>query len=625
MVKDAIELGSQFRAAEITRAAGEDENDRSIELSFSSEAPYRRWFGYEILGHKAEEVDLSILNDGAAFLKDHSNRIDDQLGSVAEARLDGDKARAVVTMASTPEADAILGRIRSGELKSISVGYRIDKLELVKVEDDVETYRATRWTPHEISLVAVPADQTVGVGRASEIEPRRIPVIDSTKGADMPDPIKKPAVAPVPNPSDDLAARTAALEAGQAQLLEDQKAAREAQRRAEITELAAKHNIPAEMRDNALKAENVTIGAFRWAVLDHLGENAGQVELSEKAVGLTPAQIESFSFRDLFRALSRVGAPGEGSAELEACAAAARLGGRDDGSVRIPLEVLTTPTAMFGRAQTVGVAADGGNLVATDLDAMSFIDILRARSFVLSLARPLRGLVGNVDIPRLDTEGASAWLAENAQAVLDDNAYGLLSFTPYDIGRGVELSRRLLMQSSTDVEAQIRDSLASEIAVATDTAAVYGAGGNSITGISNIVGVGTTTFAAAVPTRAEVIAMESEVATANADVGRLAYAFNSAMRGSLKGVAVDAGSGRFVYGDDGKVNGYDAEVSNIFTAGDVVFGNWNDAIAAQWGDLDIMVNPYKDSRARTTEVSAMMTMDFNLRHAASMCFSNDGV
>ena len=162
----AIDLATR----QLQRAAVVDTASRECELSFSSETPYERWWGIEVLGHKTGEVDLSWIGSGyAPLLKDHE--ADDQIGIVPKAWLGGDgKARATVRFGKSACAEEQMQDVADGVRVNVSVGYEINELELVKVDGETRTYRVTDWLPLEISLVSIPADMTVGVGRSASTE-----------------------------------------------------------------------------------------------------------------------------------------------------------------------------------------------------------------------------------------------------------------------------------------------------------------------------------------------------------------------------------------------------------------------------------------------------------------------
>ena len=158
-----------FGKASIRALEGEG-NERKFELSFSSEEPYVRWFGPEILSHADGAVDLTRLNEIGVLLFNHDT--DKVIGRVDRAWIENKRGKAEVTFDADSEADLIYQKVKSGTLKGVSVRYSVDSWEEVaagKVSADGFTGPcdiARKWTPLEISVVSVPADATVGVGRS---------------------------------------------------------------------------------------------------------------------------------------------------------------------------------------------------------------------------------------------------------------------------------------------------------------------------------------------------------------------------------------------------------------------------------------------------------------------------
>ena len=139
-----------------------DADTDTFELSFSSETPVARQYGDEVLSHAAGAVDLSRLNDSAPLLFNHNP--DQLLGVVDSARVVGGKGRATVRWGTSPEAAAKRQDVAIGVLRNVSVGYQINEMD----QDEDGNYVARNWTPVEISLVSVPSDPTVGIGRSLE-------------------------------------------------------------------------------------------------------------------------------------------------------------------------------------------------------------------------------------------------------------------------------------------------------------------------------------------------------------------------------------------------------------------------------------------------------------------------
>lgn len=157
---------------------GEDSRRRTI--SFSSEEPYRRWFGLEILDHAENAVDMKRLNEVGVLLFNHdTNKV---VGKVIRAWLENSRGMAEVEFDTDDDAEKIFGKVKSGTLKTTSVRYSVDAWEEVVAGKTSADGRFTgpcqiarKWTPLEISIVSVPADPTVGVGRSDEEEPTGAP------------------------------------------------------------------------------------------------------------------------------------------------------------------------------------------------------------------------------------------------------------------------------------------------------------------------------------------------------------------------------------------------------------------------------------------------------------------
>ena len=150
------------------KAEAMNESERRIELAFSSELPYRRYFGMEVLGHGVGEVDLSRLGDGTHPLLLNHDR-DKQIGVIEVARIDGDKiGRVTARFGKSTLAEEIFQDVKDGIRSQASVAYEVNDWDVHERDDGTEEWRATNWTPFEVSIVSIAADPSVGVGREKE-------------------------------------------------------------------------------------------------------------------------------------------------------------------------------------------------------------------------------------------------------------------------------------------------------------------------------------------------------------------------------------------------------------------------------------------------------------------------
>lgn len=162
--------GTRSQGQIVFRAA-EDQNSRRRTISFSSEEPYQRWFGMEILDHSDGAMDLSRLNEVGVVLFNHNT--DKVLGRVLRAWVENRRGMAEIEFDTDDDAEKIFGKVKAGTLKTTSVRYAVDSWEEVAPGKTSADGRFTgpcqiarKWTPMEVSIVSVPADATVGVGRA---------------------------------------------------------------------------------------------------------------------------------------------------------------------------------------------------------------------------------------------------------------------------------------------------------------------------------------------------------------------------------------------------------------------------------------------------------------------------
>ena len=601
------DLEGQYKRAEVTTF--DDVDERTFEFPFSSEYPVARYFGNEILSHDRGAADLSRLNDGAPLLFNHDP--DRVIGVVERAYID-DKSRrgyARVRFSRNEFAQEILRDVQDGILRNVSFGYSIEKME----ERSSGDFVATSWKSLELSVVAIPADPSVGFGRSldSKTQP-------AAPAAPQPDPI--PAME---NTTPDLAVvRAEAAEA-------------ERSRISGITSLCDKHNL------NDLAGELVrggkSIDEARAAVLERLGSS--QKPVSEKAaeIGLTEKEVRNFSF---LRAINALAYPTDRKAqeaarfEFEVSEAAAAAMGKESRGIMVPAEVLK-------RDLTVGTNTAGGFTVATDLLSANFIDLLRNKAVVMGLGtQMLTGLQGNIAIPRA-TGGATAyWVAESGSPTESAAAFDQVTMSGKTVGAFSDISRKLLLQSSIDVEGYVRNDLATVLALAIDSAAIEGTGSsNQPTGILNTSGIGSVAGGTngAAPTYANIVGLETEVAQDNADVGSLSYLTNTKVRGKLKQTYTNSTYGEIpVFGADGTMNGYNVAVTNQVpsnltkgTASSVcsaiIFGNFADLIVGMWGSLDLMVDPYTASTSGTVRVVALQDLDIAVRHPESFAAMKDAL
>jgi len=612
-----------------------NEEDRTVELSFSSETDevegwHRYGYGIEILDHSPDSVRLERLRNSGPllFLHDWGQHI----GVIENVKIENRRGTALVRFGNSTLADEKFRDVLDGVLVHVSVGYRVHKVVLEESSDDsTDIYRAVDWEPYEISLLPIPADTTVGVGRAAtfnfdiEIEERTMSEKDKNKGG---------------TESTTRAAETTST-APTVKVEEVRNAAREAERTrvADIMSMAerfADHGARG-LADVHIKNGN-SPDEFRKAILDNLVDE-GRAGTGEAAadLGLSDKETRSYS---LFKAIRAVVAAKEGdnsymqkeaAFEMECSREISERLDRDAKGFFVPLDIMVSASRqmqmqqlnmMHARALNSGNAAD---LIATEHMEGMFIEALRPNSVVMGLgATVIDGLMGNLEIPRELLTPTFHWLDDDDDVPDSEGSFGTIKMSPKTLAGAVPMSRRLLKQSSLSVESLVQNSLLRGAALALDIGALKGTGTNNQPhGIFNLTGINTQAIATAgKPTWSELVGFETAVAADDALQGKLAYVTTAGVRGNLKTTPKDAGSGMFLMGDNNEANGHPLSVTSQLAANEMAFGNWQDLMIGMWGVLD--VNP--DTAAKASSGGLVLRVfqdaDVAIGHSESFCINS---
>ena len=592
-----MKVKRQYRDVEIALDGSSDE--RKVSLAFSSEEPVRRSYGMEILDHSHGAIVMDYMRSGAPLLVGHN--CDDQVGVVESVEIGDDRVgRAVVRFGRSKRANEIFNDVTDGIRKFISVGY--DVLKVVKEGDDI--YRAVSWMPVEISIVPVPADVTVGIGRSVVNEVvNEVEIIENKKE-------KRSIEMPTEN-KDIKAEYESALKEARKSAAQDERS-----RVAEMIELGERFNAVGLAREHISKGKN--INAFRSALLERQERNEAVGSMGDKPateLGMADSDAKRYS---IIRAINAA-ATGDWSKagfERECSISIADKIGREARGFFVPFDVQTRVSPPMN-------TTDQTSLVGTTHLAASFIEQLRNQSVVARLgARLLTGLVGNVDIPKQTAGSTFTWLAENGASTDSDLTIGQVSLSPKTIGGAIPMTRRLLKQGTPDAEMLARSDLIQGAALAIDVGALSGTGAaGQPLGIMNTTGINTQAIADLAngfPTFAEMVGFETAVLTDNALMGAMNYVTTPAIQGHLKTTFVDTGSGIRIQ-QDGQVNGYNSTATNQLSAKSILFGNFNDCLIGMWGVLDLSVDTSTLASSGGIVVRAFQDVDVAVRHAESFC------
>lgn len=605
----------QHRSVVIDQAV--DVEHRKVTASVASETPIQMWSDWkEVLSHAPGAMRMGQRQKSLPLLLGHDP--DRVVGVIDAIRQEDGRTYATMRFASDEEGEKAFTRVKDRILTNVSIGYRVFK----RSEDEEQKITtATDWEIFEVSLVAMPADASVGVYRSLNQATEKEPLMGDKNQTTAATAVQKETAPAV-------------------QVSENEVRAAERARIQEIETMCRQFSID-DNRRNDLINRGASVDEARAAIMDTLSAQRQAPAADSKRdfdIGMSEAERRSYS---LVRALNAhmTGNWREAGLEREVSVELARRMGRDSNGFFMPTDL----PMMRDAGYYVGTPTQGGNLVKTDLLMGSFIDILRNKAAVMQLgATFLPGLVGKVEIPRQSGVSATQWIQETGTVTGSNATFDKVALDMKTIAAKSFVSRNMLRQVTMSVENFVRNELATSIALAIDLAALSGSGSSSEPkGLASQTGILTVeggTNGAAI-TFDHLIDMETKVADANADGTSMAYLANAVTIGALKKIK-DANNnyiwkpivGASRNAIPGEVNGYPVARSNQarknLTKGtssgvcsEIFFGNWADLLIGEWGVLEILPNPYSAAAYDNggLEIRALQSVDIAVRHPESFC------
>ena len=568
-------------------------DDRRVEMSVSSEKPVERSFGREVIVHSEKTLDLEFLRSGhAPLLLDHDP--ERQIGVIESVKLDDSarRLRATVRFGKGALASEVYQDVVDGIRSNVSIGYKVRKME--RDNDQPDLFRVIDSEIMEVSIVSLPADTSVGVGRSVEV-PETATI--------------KPIEKEVPKMEHEID-------------LDQVRAEAAAERSKEINEimgLAVKHN-QRSFADEAIR-QGMNLAQFRGALLDKIADKP----LDVADVELTQSEQREYSLMNAIRSAQAGRFDGF---EREVSEELAKRYGKEPRGFYVPSSIFQQ------RDLTVGTNTAGGFLKPTDHLGGEFIDALRANLVISGLgARMMQGLKGDVAIPALNAKTSVGFVAENAAPGAEGApTFRQVTMAPKTLVQYVDISRKLSMQSDPSVEQVIRDDLTRQFAAKIDEVAINGGGSNEPSGIIQTSGIGSVAIGTngGAITYASLVDLEKEVAIDNALGGSLAYLTNPKVVGEMRQTPRQASGveGNFILNDSNTLLGYNVASTTLVPSNldkgtstgvcsAVVFGNFNDLMIGMFGGLDVLVDPYTGSATGATRIAMYQDVDVAVRHAES--------
>lgn len=454
-----------------------DEKERTVWLSIASEEPYERWWGVEILDCRKGSVRDARLKSGMSLLVGHDS--DKQVGVVEDFEITAErKLRVKARFSRSAYAEEIFRDVLDGIRRNTSVGYVIHDLVLEKQEEDVCTYRVTDWEPYEGSIVAVPADPTVGLGR----------------GADA------PALAPAPQPNKEKENMKTQTEIDAEIRAAADKAAKEATERAQkrVADLVAageqyKAHGGVEVAASLVRDPNGTVEQFREQMLTKMATKTpatttgNPADLPKFGDGARHVIMRGQKLRAFTQPLRFT----DGS-QMEPIEAAYRSGmwllAVVSGSERAAKWCKEHGLGghLQQRVMTGDNDAAGGYLIPTEME-QSIIDLREDYGLARRLARRRPMATDTKSVPKR-TGGVTAYFIEedNAGITAADKSWGNVNFVAKTLAALSLISENLEEDSIVDVVDDLAQEQAYAMATKEDQCWLIGDGTSTYGGMTGL-------------------------------------------------------------------------------------------------------------------------------------------
>lgn len=598
----ATQPSGVFHRAFALRAEPIDVEARRVEIAVSSEEPVERSFGIEKLSHRASAINLDFFDGGRApLLLDHDPR--QQIGVVEKTSVDEQEGRlrATVRFSKSALAEEVFNDVIDGIRGNVSVGYSVDSMVEETKDDDesVTRFIVDKWTPLETSIVSIPADTSVGIGRSATIQNIKKEEVEMTEEVTV----------------DETQIREHAASEAKA---EERKRVRE------ISSLSGRHQLK-ELGDKAIDA-GTSVDEFRAQVLESIGDAKPLYDPVDQP-DISKNEQRDFSILKAIRA-SASGDWSDAGYEREVSAEIARKMGREAKGFYVP------SAGWQQRNIIVGTNADGGFMKGTDHLGNEFIAALRGRLVVAEMgARIMTGLQGDVAIPKISAGGSAGFVGEGSSVSEVNQTFAQVSLAPKTLGTFTDLSRKLVYQSDPSAEAVIREDLLAAVAAKIEDVCIEGDGSNEPTGITKTSGIGSVAQGTngGAPNWSSVTSLVKEVEQDNAALSdNLGFLTNPKVKHKLAGTAKVSSSDSVMILDEpwNSLYGYPirftthvpSDLTKGSTSGScsaMIFGDFAQLMIGFWSAPDVLVDPYTGGAAGNIRILVHQDLDVAVRHAQS--------
>ncbi|ELV3164496.1 phage major capsid protein [Escherichia coli] len=605
----------------------EGHNDQyEFEIAFSSTQPYQRQFWDEqnqemvvldeILVHTPEAVDLSRLNNNAPLLFNHN--FDNHIGVVCNARIDADNVgRALVKFSKHGTlANDIRNKVIEGTMEKISVGYDIKEYHIDYAKSQLIV---SKWIPHEISWVTVPADDSVGLNRSLNTitvnleakrdmtkeqieqvkdEEKEVAQVEETpveetqerqveeneENENLEDGKDAEHPESVDDDSSTVRETEEIKEEREAAPVEEEKIEEVAERseedELEIREIARELNINDEELKRALAIKDMTPEAFRTKALNNITNaqrNNEQIKDSKME--------KTFDLNNVIRSLVDGEALGANEAEFSAMAATATMQrGRAarGGSVFVPAAAMRAAAAGNTKADLTAITDE-------KLMTESYIEMLMPESVLGRLGVTVySGLNAPTAIPKMTKSSVDSFgfVDENGAAPESKAEFANVKLSPKTFAGGNPISRQSL-KTVPGIATLITDHINKAVRIKleqlilSDKENARGPAGL----VKQLVDASRVEKKAAFSYK-DFLKEIAKLTDAGVPAQAIKFAMSGATAAELESTLKDNGVSGYII-ENGKLAGYEVVTSGVIPADHIVLGDFSGITIGEWGGLEL--------------------------------------
>ncbi len=516
------QLGRQYRKVAL---AGYDKDTHTVTMAASSSTPVERYYGQEILSHEKGALRTGRLKDGIALLFNHN--MDQHLGK-SVSFTQGDPLHITCRFGGNPLALEKEGDVESGILDGVSIGYMVHEWEITEDKNGLRTYLAVDWEIYEVSLVTVPADPTVGVGRSKDDQPVKVRSFrkldheaersadpdDADDDEEDDDPDEQDADRSLPTttsepPPQPETQRNQPMSAAADTTVTVDHVAEERARVSALTNLRTiqpAHYTEEQMRSDIASGTQYAVASNALAerVIAAAASTTVRTAANEVLSGMSAREQRQYSRAGAARAAINQLRKGtfndtESGFALEV-SDSIRTAATERGITNIGPGILTPglTNQRFAQmeAQQRTVTSGSSSIgTATNFTTVELppIELLRNRAVTMMLgARMIPGLHGTPQFTKQNAAASSSWLAESAAVTSSDPGLTFFTMSPHRLSMASAYTRDFLALSNLAIDGFLAEDRYEVLALSLDYAALAGSGTNNVPqGLLNYTGLPT--------------------------------------------------------------------------------------------------------------------------------------